>query len=150
MYAAKLDVPILDPRSEEFLQADAYLFGIPTRYGTMPTQWKTFWDATGALWAKGALVGKLAGTFFSTASQHGGQETTALTTVTHFAHHGMVYVPIGFTHKNLTDNSEVIGGSPYGAGTIAGGDGSRQPSEKELEIALYQGEFFAKFVNRIN
>ncbi|KAJ1986138.1 hypothetical protein H4R33_003537 [Dimargaris cristalligena] len=139
---AKPEVPILEPA--DLVKADAVIFGIPTRFGNMPAQWKSFWDATGQLWASGALNHKLASTFISTASQHGGQETTAFTFITNFAHHGMIYVPLGFTHANLQDNSEVVGGGPWGAGTVAGGDGSRQVSEKEAAIAEHQGESFAK------
>ncbi|RCH81776.1 hypothetical protein CU098_002327, partial [Rhizopus stolonifer] len=106
-----------------------------------------FLDATGSLWSSGALSGKFVGTFFSTASQHGGQETTAYTLLTYFAHHGLNYVPLGFANANLFDNSEVIGGSAYGAGTVANGDGSRLPSKKELDIANTQGENFAKLLN---
>ncbi|CAO3610109.1 unnamed protein product [Mucor hiemalis] len=131
----------------DLTKADGFLFGIPTRFGTMPSQLKSFFDATGALWATGALSGKFVGTFFSTASQHGGQETTAYTLLTYFAHHGLNYIPLGFANANLFDNSEVVGGSPYGAGTVANGDGSREPSVKELEIARTQGENFAKILN---
>lgn len=92
--------------------------GVPTRFGSMPAQFKSFLDATGTLWTTGALSGKFVGTFFSTASQHGGQETTAYTMLTYFAHHGLNYVPLGFANSNLFDNSEVVGGSPYGAGTV--------------------------------
>ena len=92
--------------------------GVPTRFGTFPAQMKSFLDATGALWATGALAGKFAGTFFSTASQHGGQESTAYTMLTYFAHHGINYVPLGFANSHLFDNSEVVGGSAYGAGTV--------------------------------
>lgn len=138
----------------------------------MPAQMKAFLDATGQHWAKGALAGKFAGTFFSTASQHGGQETTALITVTYFAHHGIIYVPFGFAHPHLFDNSEVVGGSAYGVGTVAqvllpfsfrscdcrrlmvtfffshsNGDGSRKVSQKELEIAKTQGENFGRVVS---
>jgi NAD(P)H:quinone oxidoreductase type IV len=145
MYAPpKQDVPIITV--DDLKNADGILWGIPTRFGTMPAQIKTFLDATGALWQSGALAGKFTGTFFSTAAQHGGQETTAFTTITYFAHHGMIYVPLGFANPHMFDNSEVIGGSPYGAGTVANGDGSRQPSEKELSIAETQGENFAKTV----
>lgn len=140
----KPDVPVITVA--DLSDADGFLFGIPTRFGTMPAQIKTFLDSTGGLWQSGALAGKFTGIFFSTAVQHGGQETTAFTTITYFAHHGMVYVPLGFANPHLFDNSEVIGGSPYGAGTIANGDGSRQPSEKELSIAETQGENFAKTV----
>ncbi|KAG2220272.1 hypothetical protein INT45_009887 [Circinella minor] len=141
----KPDLPTISV--EELTEPDGIIFGIPTRFGTMPAQLKALLDATGKLWATGALSGKFAGTFFCTASQHGGQETTALTTVTYFAHHGMIYVPFGFAHTNLFDNTEVIGGSAYGCGTVANGDGSRQPTEKELEIAKTQGENFAKVVS---
>ncbi|KAI9314849.1 NAD(P)H:quinone oxidoreductase, type IV [Dichotomocladium elegans] len=141
----KPDLPVITV--QELTEPDGILFGFPTRFGTMPAQVKTLLDATGKLWATGALSGKFAGTFFSTSSQHGGQETTALTTVTYFAHHGMIYIPFGFAHTALFDNSEVVGGSPYGAGTIANGDGSRQPTEKELSIARTQGENFGKIVS---
>ncbi|KAI8640088.1 NAD(P)H:quinone oxidoreductase, type IV [Parasitella parasitica] len=141
---AKPDLPIITV--DQLTEADGIIFGIPTRFGTMPAQLKALLDATGKLWATGALAGKFAGTFFCTASQHGGQETTALTTVTYFAHHGMIYVPFGFASAHLFDNSEVVGGSAYGAGTVANGDGSRQPTEKELEIARNQGENFGKVI----
>jgi NAD(P)H dehydrogenase (quinone) len=145
MYAPpKKDVPIISV--DDLKDADGILWGIPTRFGTMPAQVKAFLDATGQLWQSGALAGKFTGTFFSTASQHGGQETTAFTTLTYFAHHAMIYVPLGFANAHLFDNSEVIGGSAYGAGTVANGDGSRLPSEKELSIAHTQGENFAKVV----
>ncbi|ORX65326.1 protoplast secreted protein 2 precursor [Basidiobolus meristosporus CBS 931.73] len=142
----KPDIPVITPAQLE--EADGFIFGIPTRYGTQPGQWRAFWDATGSLWARGALAKKFATTFFSTASQHGGQETTALTSLTTLAHHGIIYVPLGYTSPHLTDNSEVLGGSAYGAGTIAGGDGSRKPSAKELEVANHQGEYFAKIVQQ--
>ncbi|KAI8356207.1 NAD(P)H:quinone oxidoreductase, type IV [Blakeslea trispora] len=142
---AKPDLPIITV--DQLTEADGLIFGIPTRFGLMPAQLKALLDATGKLWATGALAGKFAGTFFCTASQHGGQETTALTTVTYFAHHGMIYVPLGFASAHLFDNSEVVGGSAYGAGTVANGDGSRQPTQKELEIARTQGENFGKVVS---
>ncbi|OBZ83135.1 putative NAD(P)H dehydrogenase (quinone) FQR1-like 1 [Choanephora cucurbitarum] len=142
---AKPDLPIITV--DQLSEADGLIFGIPTRFGLMPAQLKALLDATGKLWATGALAGKFAGTFFCTASQHGGQETTALTTVTYFAHHGMIYVPLGFASAHLFDNSEVVGGSAYGAGTVANGDGSRQPTQKELEIARTQGENFGKVVS---
>ncbi|KAJ1668067.1 hypothetical protein IW140_000766 [Coemansia sp. RSA 1813] len=142
MHAApKADIPIIDPK--QLPEADGYMFGFPTRYGTTPAQVKAFFDATGGLWQKQALVGKSAGFFFSTASQHGGQEVTVLTTLPILAHHGIIYVPFGYAHPNLFDNSEVIGGSAWGAGTVANGDGSRMPTEKELVIAEAQGEKFA-------
>lgn len=141
----KPDIPVITV--DALTEADAFLFGVPTRFGTFPAQMKSFLDATGALWATGALSGKFVGTFFSTASQHGGQETTAYTLLTYFAHHGLNYVPLGFANSHLFDNSEVVGGSPYGAGTVANGDGSREPTVKELEIAQTQGENFAKLLN---
>lgn len=143
MWAApKPDYPVIDPH--DLVKPDGFLFGVPTRYGNMPAQWKTFWDATGGLWQSQALNGKLAGVFHSTGSLGGGQETTTLTFLTSLVHHGIIFVPIGYKHPALSDISEVRGGSPYGAGTISGGDGSRQPSEKELDIARHQGEELAK------
>ncbi|KAI8323443.1 protoplast secreted protein 2 precursor [Martensiomyces pterosporus] len=134
---------------DKLTEADGFLFGIPTRYGSTPAQVKALFDATGGLWAKGSLYGKAAGFFFSTASQHGGQETTVMSTLPNLVHHGIIYVPFGFKNTHLFDNSEVIGGSAWGAGTIAGGDGSRQPSQKELDIAETQGEEFAKVVAKL-
>jgi len=144
MHAANLNLPILDPRGTEIEEADGFLFGISTRFGVMPSQLKAFWDGTGGLWAKGKLVGKPAGLFFSSATQNGGQETAALTSLTHLAHHGMPYVPLGYTHPHISDLTEVVGGSPYGAGTVSASDGSRLPSSKELELAVHQGEMFAR------
>lgn len=138
------NVPLIDVT--QLPQADGFLFGFPTRFGSMASQFKAFFDATGGHWASGALIGKPAGFFFSTGSLGGGQETTALTAVTQLVHHGMVYVPLGYSTPLLGANDEIRGGSPYGAGTIAGSDGSRQPSERELAIAEHQGQFFAKFV----
>ncbi|PNP73416.1 hypothetical protein FNYG_13243 [Fusarium nygamai] len=145
MYAPQKDsaIPFLeDPASLE--SYDAFLIGIPTRYGNFPAQWKAFWDKTGKQWAAGSFWGKMAGVFISTASMGGGQESTALAAMSTFAHHGIIYVPFGYAKAfgQLTDLSEVRGGSAWGAGTFAGGDGSRQPSAKELEIASIQGEHF--------
>ncbi|KAI7868725.1 NAD(P)H:quinone oxidoreductase, type IV [Spinellus fusiger] len=146
MYAPpKPDVPIIT--IDKLVEADGIMFGIPTRFGTMPAQMKAFLDSTSSLWSKGALSGKFAGTFFSTANQHGGQETTALTAIPFFAHHGLIYVPLGFTNPHLFDISEVVGGSAYGSGTIAGNDGSRKMSQKEKELAFAQGEGFGKIVS---
>ncbi|KAI8063675.1 flavoprotein-like protein [Gilbertella persicaria] len=142
----KPDIPIMTV--EKLSEPDGILFGLPTRFGTMPAQMKTLLDASGALWAKGALAGKFAGTFFCTASQHGGQETTALTAVTYFAHHGMLFVPFGYAHPSIIDKNDdqVVGGSAYGAGTVSDGDGSRQPSLVELDIAKQQGANFGTVV----
>ncbi|KAI9262238.1 flavoprotein-like protein [Phascolomyces articulosus] len=142
---AKPDLPII--QASQLADADGLIFGIPTRFGIFPAQMKTLLDATGQLWAKGSLAGKFVGTFFSTASQHGGQETTALNAVTYFAHHGLIYVPFGFSNASMFNNDEVIGGSAYGSGTITNGDGSRQPSEIELAIAKNQGQNFANVLN---
>jgi len=127
---------------DDLLWADGIIIGFPTRYGSPAAQFKSFWDSTGQLWQKGALVGKPVSTFFSTATQNGGQETTALTSYTNFVHHGMVIVPMGYTDTSLFDLSEIHGGSPYGAGTLAGGDGSRKPSKTELSLAEHQGKYF--------
>ncbi len=146
------DVPVLTyEKLEDFASADGYLFGISSRFGMMSSQMKTFFDSTGQLWVKGSLVGKPAGVFFCTGTQGGGQETTAFTTVTQFVHHGMVFVPVGYSYgKELFTMEELKAGSPYGAGTYSGADGSRQPSELEYKIAKYQGEYFAKFVNKLH
>ncbi len=134
------DTPCATPA--ELADYDAILFGTPTRFGNMSGQMRTFLDQTGGLWASGALYGKLASVFSSTGTG-GGQEHTISSTWTTLAHHGMIIVPIGYGTKELFDVSHVRGGTPYGATTIAGGDGSRQPSEEELNIARYQGEYVA-------
>lgn len=146
------EIPVLTyDKLSELETADGFLFGFPTRFGMMPSQVKSFFDSTGGLWFKGALAGKPAGLFFSTSSQGGGQETTALTSITVLAHHGMIYVPLGYTFgPDLSTTTEVKGGSPYGAGTLSGADGKRTPSELELKIARYQGEQFGKFSVRLN
>lgn len=121
---------------------DAIIVGTPTRFGNMSGQMRTFFDQTGGLWAKGSLAGKVASVFTSTGTT-GGQEMTITSTWTTLAHHGMVIVPIGYTTPALFDISKVSGGTPYGASTIAGADGSRQPDDRELEIARHQGEYVA-------
>ena len=132
--------PVATP--QELADYDAIIVGTPTRFGNMSGPMRTFFDQTGGLWASGALYGKVASVFSSTGTG-GGQEHTITSTWTTLAHHGMVIVPIGYGTKELFDISEVRGGTPYGATTIAGGDGSRQPSEEELAIARYQGEYVA-------
>ncbi|KAH8661829.1 quinone oxidoreductase [Ilyonectria robusta] len=139
------DIPMLeDPSVLEGY--DAFLLGIPTRYGNFPAQWKTFWDKTGKQWSSGGFWGKLAGVFVSTASLGGGQESTVLAAMSTLAHHGIIYVPFGYAKAfgQMTDLSEVHGGSPWGAGTFAGPDGSRKPSSRELQLAEIQGEEFYK------
>ena len=127
---------------------DAIIFGTPTRFGNMTGQMRTFLDQTGGLWAKGALAGKVASVFSSTGTG-GGQEMTITSTWTTLAHHGMIIVPIGYTTPELVDISQVRGGTPYGATTIAGGDGSRQPSAEELRIAVHQGKHVATIVSKL-
>jgi len=125
-------------------KADAYLFGMPTRFGNMSAQFKTFWDRTGQFWQSGGLAGKMAGVFFSTGTQGGGQETTALTSLTPLVHHAMIYVPIGYTAPEMQNMTEIHGGSPYGSGTY-GQD--HRPSDLEKKIALHQGKYFGKIVS---
>ncbi|KAF7547446.1 hypothetical protein G7Z17_g7726 [Cylindrodendrum hubeiense] len=137
------DVTVLtDPTTLE--SYDAFLLGIPTRYGNFPAQWKTFWDQTGKQWSTGGFWGKMAGVFISTGTLGGGQESTAIAAMSTFAHHGIIYVPFGYAKAFplMADLSEVHGGSPWGAGTFAGADGSRQPTPRELEIATIQGTEF--------
>jgi len=129
---------------DALLHCDGILFGYPTRFGGMPAQAKAVWDATGQYWMKGSLVGKPIGVFFSTGTQAGGQETTALTSLTNFIHHGMLFVPIGYTSPLTTNMNEIHGGSAYGAGTLAGPDGSRKPTDLELQIAQHQGSHFTQ------
>ncbi|KAK3945473.1 flavoprotein-like protein [Diplogelasinospora grovesii] len=145
--AKPTDIPTLeDPTVLEAY--DGILVGIPTRYGNFPAQWKTFWDKTGKQWASGGFYGKYVGVFVSTAGLGGGQESTVISAMSTFTHHGMIYVPLGYAKAfaQLTDLSEAKGGSPWGAGTFAGTDGSRQPSAKEKEIAMIQGEVFYQTV----
>ncbi|RKP05801.1 NAD(P)H:quinone oxidoreductase, type IV [Thamnocephalis sphaerospora] len=137
------NVPVATP--DDLVSADGILLGFPTRFGMVPAQMKAFLDSTGGLWATGALRGKQAGLFFSTNTQHGGQETTAFTLLPYLAHQGLQYVPFGYGHPAMQKNTEVIGSSPYGAGIIAGVEGD-SPSKTELEIAEAQGEYFAKQV----
>ncbi|KAK0477874.1 NADH-quinone oxidoreductase [Armillaria novae-zelandiae] len=139
---AKPDYPIITP--EILASYDAFVFGIPTYFGNLPAQLKVFWDSTIKLWLRGALAGKYAGLFMSTAGLVGGEETTAIACLSTFVHHGIIYVPLGYSNAfaQLTNLSEVHGGSPWGAGTLADNDGSRQPSALELEIATIQGKTF--------
>ena len=128
---------------------DAIILGVGTRYGRMASQMAAFWDQTGGLWAKGALVGKVGGVFTSTATQHGGQETTIMSTITQLLHHGMVIVGLPYAWAGQMKLDEITGGSPYGATTITGGDGSRQPSANELEGARYQGRHTAQIAAKV-
>jgi NAD(P)H dehydrogenase (quinone) len=137
---------------ETLTKYDAFLFGIPTRYGNFPAQWKAFWDSTGGLWGQGALTGKYAGVFVSTAGVGGGQESTVLNSLSTLTHHGIIYVPLGYKHTFplISNLEEVHGGSPWGAGTYAASDGSRQPSELEKNIATIQGESFWNTVSKVS
>lgn len=146
---AKLDqaAPVASP--QELADYDAILFGTPTRFGNMAGQMRTFLDQTGGLWAKGALVGKLGSVFTSTGTG-GGSETTITSFWHTLAHHGMLISGLPYAAPELTDISEVRGGSPYGAATIAGADGSRTPSAKELALARFQGAHVAKLAARMN
>ena len=119
---------------------DAIVVGAPTRYGRMPSQMAAFWDTTGGLWAKGALIGKVGAAFTSTASQHGGQETTLFSIITNLLHHGLTIVGLDYGFQGQMGVDEVVGGSPYGATTVAAGDGSRQPHAEELAGARYLGK----------
>ncbi|MGG7604928.1 NAD(P)H:quinone oxidoreductase [Massilia sp. BKSP1R2A-1] len=123
---------------------DAIVIGAPTRYGRMPSQMAAFLDQTGGLWARGALNGKVGGAFTSTATQHGGQETTQFSIITNLLHFGMVVVGLPYSYAPQMSLDEIVGGSPYGASTIAGGQGQRQPSEIELGGARHQGELIAR------
>lgn len=123
---------------------DAIIVGTGTRFGRMSSQMAAFLDQAGGLWARGALNGKVGGAFTSTASQHGGQETTLFSIITNLLHFGMVIVGLDYGHAGQMGHEDVVGGAPYGATTIAGGDGSRQPSEVELEGARYQGRKIAE------
>ena len=129
--------------------ADALIFGTPTRFGMMTGQMRNFLDQTGGLWVKGALIGKVGSVFTSSATQHGGQESTILSFHTTLLHHGMILVGVPYSEKRQMTMDEITGGSPYGASTIAGGDGSRMPSENELAIARFQGKHVAEITKRL-
>lgn len=149
---AKPDDPVIDMAAVAKLpEYDGFMFGIPTRFGMMAAQMKSVFDMTGGLWQKGALAGKSAATFVSTGTPNGGQETTHMTAVTNLVHHGMIYCPLGYAAGDVGqfDMSEIHGGSPWGASTYAGADGSRQASEIELKIAARQGATFAARVKSL-
>ena len=128
---------------DELTSADAIIFGTPTRFGNMCGQMRQFFDATGELWAKGALVGKVGSVFTSSATQHGGQESTILSFHITLLHHGMIIVGLPYSCQGQMRIDEITGGSPYGASTIAGGKGERMPSENELSAARFQGKHVA-------
>src|ERR1035438_8586466 len=140
-------VPIATPG--QLAEADAIIFGTPTRFGNMCAQMRSFLDATGQLWAKGALIGKVGSVFASTGTQHGGQETTITSFHSTLLHHGMIIVGVPYTESGLTYMDNISGGTPYGATTLAGADGSRQPSENELKIARFQGKHVAEIATKL-
>jgi NAD(P)H dehydrogenase (quinone) len=145
--AAFAHVPVIEP--DQLAEADAILFGTPTRFGNMCAQMRQFLDRTSKLWLSGALVGKVGSVFASTASQHGGQETTITSFHSTLLHQGMIIVGVPYTEQRLVVMDQVSGGTPYGATTLAGPDGSRQPTENELAIARFQGRHVAEITRRL-
>jgi NAD(P)H dehydrogenase (quinone) len=140
----KLDQPAPVATVQELPEYDAIVLGVPTRYGRMASQMTAFWDGGGAVWASGPLTGKVGSVFSSTATQHGGQETTLFSGITNLLHFGMVIVGLPYSYPGQMTLDEIVGGSPYGATTIAGGQGQRQPSENELAAARFQGKLVAQ------
>jgi NAD(P)H dehydrogenase (quinone) len=134
-------IPLIEP--DQLPQADAIIFGCGTRFGNMAAQMRNFLDRTGGLWAKGALIGKIGSVFTASATQHGGQETTITSFHTTLLHHGMIIVGVPYACAGLTNMAEITGGSPYGASTLTAPDGSRQPSQNEIDIAQFQGRHVA-------
>jgi NAD(P)H dehydrogenase (quinone) len=146
----RLDQPAPIASPDELEQYDAIIFGTPTRFGNMTAQMRNFLDQTGSLWARGALVGKVGSVFSSTASQHGGQETTITSFHSTLLHHGMIVVGLPYTFKDLTTMREITGGTPYGASCITGaGAESRMPTALELEMCRYQGEHVTRVASRL-
>lgn len=139
-----------EAQPDELANYDAIIVGAPTRYGNMSSQMASFWDRTGGLWAQGKLIGKVGGAFSSSASQHGGNEATILSVHKTLLHHGLVIVGLPYSFAGQLGVSEVLGGSPYGATTIAAGDGSRQPSAVELEGARFQGRHIAEIAAKLH
>lgn len=144
-------IPVLtrDMYKDVLAGADALIFGTPTRYGMMTAEMRTVFDGLGELWSRDVFVGKVGSVFTSSGTQHGGQESTILTSHVTLLHLGMIIVGLPYAEKRQTRLDEITGGSPYGASTIAGGDGSRQPSENELEMARYQGRHVAQIAKKI-
>lgn len=148
-YHYKLDQKAAVAKPDELADYDAVIFAAGTRFGSFPAQMRNFLDQTGGLWAKGALVGKVGSAMTSSGTQHGGQETTIMGFVPTMLHHGMVVVGLPYAFAGQTGVDEVKGGSPYGATTISGGDGSRQPSAVELEGARFQGKHVAEIAGKL-
>jgi len=145
--AAFAHVPVIQPA--QLAEADALIFGTPTRFGNMAAQMRNFLDQTGPLWQAGSLIGKVGSVFTSTASQHGGQETTLISFHTTLLHHGMIVVGVPYAAQELLAVAEISGGTPYGASTITGADGKRMPSANELAIARFQGRHVAEIARRL-
>jgi NAD(P)H:quinone oxidoreductase type IV len=145
--AAFAHIPVMAP--DQLTEGDAIIFGTPTRFGNMAAQMRNFLDQTGALWMSGALIGKVGSVFSSTASQHGGQETTITSFHTTLLHQGFIIVGAPYSEQKLLNMTEISGGTPYGATTITGADGSRQPSENELAIARFQGRHVAEIAGAL-
>lgn len=133
----------------DLAEADALILGTPTRFGMMSASMRALWDATGGLWMKGSLIGKVGSVFTSTGTQHGGQESTILSFHTTLLHHGMIVVGVPYSEQRQMTTSEISGGSPYGSSTIAGSDGSRRPTENELAIASFQGKHVAEIAMKL-
>ena len=145
----KLDQKAPIAKVDELTQYDGIIIGVPTRFGRMASQMSNFWDQAGALWASDALVGKVGSVISSTATQHGGQEMTLFSGITTLLHFGLIIVGLPYAFKDQMTLDEIVGGSPYGATTIAGSKGERQPSEKELAAARYQGNHVAQIAARL-
>lgn len=145
----KLDQPAPIAAIDDLVNYDAIIVGCPTRFGRMPSAMANFLDQAGGLWARGALHGKVGGAFSSTATQHGGQETTLFSVITNLLHFGMIIVGLPYSHQGQMTLDEIVGGSPYGATTIAGGQGQRQPSAIELEGARHQGKLIAETAGKL-
>ncbi|MBU2753699.1 NAD(P)H:quinone oxidoreductase [Acidithiobacillus sp. CV18-2] len=146
---AKAQQAAPEAHPDELAEYDAIIFGTPTRFGNMSGQMRNFLDRTGNLWQKGALVGKVGSVFVSTATQHGGQETTITSFHTFLFHQGMIVVGVPYSCQELVNMDEISGGTPYGASTLANGDGSRMPSANELAIARFQGKHVAEITLRL-
>lgn len=147
-YKLDQEAPIAEPG--ELADYDGFIIGVPTRFGNMPAQMKNFLDQTGGLWAKGALINKVATVMSSTATQHGGQESTILTTQVVLQHHGMIIVPLGYGYEGQSGTDRYRGGSPYGMTLLTGSDGSRWPDEDDLAGARYQGKRMAEITIKLH
>ncbi|MBX3617252.1 NAD(P)H:quinone oxidoreductase [Nitrosomonas sp.] len=146
---AKIDQAAPIAAVDELPNYDAIIFGTPTRFGNMCAQMRNFLDQTGRLWLSGGLIGKVGSVFTSTGTQHGGQETTITSFHTTLLHHGMIIVGVPYSCQEIMNMSEITGGSPYGASTLAGGDGKRLPSDNEIRIARFQGAHVAQIANKL-